>query len=118
LIALNVLGYHYDIVWAPHTLIPDRFGHSDLENQEIVLRSDLRGLVALDTLFHEYIHAASAITGVEVSETQTHMLGFAMATMFKNNPELIAFTLERIQEEYARNYQQHSRTAAKNRKAK
>ena len=73
---------------------------------------------ALDTLFHEYIHAASAITGVEISETQTHMLGFAMANMFKSNPELIEFTLDRIQEEYAKNYQQQSRTAHKNRKGK
>ncbi len=118
LIALDIMGYHYDIVWAPPTLIPDRFGHSDQENQEIVIRSNLRGMVALDTLFHEYIHAVSAITGVEVSESQTHMLGFALATMFKSNPELIEFTMERIQEEYARNYQQHSRNNHKNREGK
>ena len=118
LIGLDVLGYHYDIVWAPHTLLPDRLGHSDAENQEIVLRSNMRGIQALDTVFHEYIHAVSAITGVAVSEEQTHMLGFAMAVLFKNNPEMLEFTLERVQEELARDYQQQSRTARKNREGK
>ena len=122
LIALDILGQHYDVIWAPATLLPDRFGHSDPENQEIVLRSNLRGMAALDTLLHECIHAGSHITGVEISEPQTHILGAFLACLFKNNPDLLPYIAERISEEQAKNYQQVSRTAslelASNRKGK
>ena len=115
LIGLEILGQHYDIIWAPATLIPDKFGHSDAENQEIVLRANLRGQQALDTLLHEIIHAASHITGVEISELQTHMLGFALSAIIRANPELLAFIIDRLREEDLRAYQP---TTRKIRKAK
>ena len=109
LIGLDILGQHYDVVWAPPSLIPDRLGHSDAENQEIVLRANLRGLQALDTLIHEMVHAVSHITGVEISEQQTHTIGFGLAAILKDNPELLQFTLDRIEEEYRKDYQRRTR---------
>ena len=113
LIALDIFGLHYDIVWAPATLMPDRFGHSDAENQEIVLRAGLRGLQALDTLLHECIHAVSAATGVEITEQQTHITALGLAAIIRANPELLAWIAHRLQEEDARDYQRRTRNIKK-----
>lgn len=109
LIGMDILGQHYDIVWAPATLIPDKFGHSDAENQEIVLRANLRGQQALDTLLHEVTHAVSSITGVELSELQTHTIGYAMASVLRSNRDLLPWIKERFEEEDARDYQRTTR---------
>lgn len=109
LIGMDILGQHYDIVWAPATLIPDKFGHSDAENQEIVLRANLRGQQALDTLLHEVVHAVSNITGVELSELQTHTMGYALASVLRSNRDLLPWIQERFQEEDARDYQRTTR---------
>lgn len=111
LCGLTIAGQHWDIVWLPATFIPDRLGHSDSDNQQIVLRANLRGMQALDTLIHEYIHSVSAITGVAVSEEQTHMLGWAIADLWRANPDLLQFAADRIAEEEARDYQRSSRAA-------
>lgn len=111
LCGINIAGQYWDIVWLPATFIPDRLGHSDSDNQQIVLRANLRGMQALDTLIHEYIHSVSAITGVAVTEEQTHMLGWAMADLWRGNPELLAWAQDRIEEEAARDYQARSRAA-------
>ena len=109
LIGLDILGQHWDIVWAPATLTPDRLGHSDAENQQIVLRANLRGQQALDTLIHEVTHSISSITGVEMTELQVHTVGYAWAAVFSANPELLLFVAERLDEEAARDYQRRTR---------
>lgn len=111
LCGITIAGQHWDIVWLPATFVPDRLGHSDAENQQIVIRANLRGMQALDTLIHEYIHSVSSITGVAVTEEQTHMLGWAMADMWRANPDLVAWAQERIDEEAARDYQARTRAA-------
>ena len=113
MIGLDILGQHYDIVWIPQQFIPDRLGHSDAESQEIVLRANLRGMQALDTLIHEVTHAVSAITGVELTELQTHTIGYAWAQIFKTNPELLVFIAERLDEEASRDYQRRTRKNAR-----
>jgi hypothetical protein len=118
IIGMTVLGQHYDIVWAPPTLLPDTLGHSDAEHQEIVLRSNLRGLQALDTMLHELIHAVSAITGVEITEQQTHILGWSMSVIMRDNPEILVWAADRITEELARDYQRHSHARLRNRRGK
>lgn len=109
MIGLDILGQHYDIVWMPAQLLPDRLGHSDAENQEIVLRANLRGMQALDTLIHEVTHSISAITGVELTELEVHTIGYAWAQIFKSNPELLVFIAERLDEEHSRDYQRRTR---------
>lgn len=118
LIGLDILGQHWDIVWSPPTLIPDKFGHSDAENQEIVLRANLRGQQALDTLLHELTHAISSITGIEITEAQTHTIGFAMAMILRDNRELLPWMQERFEEEDARDYQRITRANRKNTRTK
>jgi hypothetical protein len=109
LIGLKVFGMHYDIVWAPAQLIPDRFGHSDEENQEIVLRNNLRGVQCLDTLLHELIHAVSNASGVEISELQTHVTAMGLSSIIAQNPELLEWISLRCQEEADKDYQQRTR---------
>lgn len=109
IIALEIMGQLYDIVWAPKTLMQDAYGHSDEINQEIVLRSGLRGMQCLDTMIHEVTHAISAVSGVEMSELQVHTMGQAWAQMFKHNPELLVFIYDRLHEEEARDYQRTTR---------
>ena len=113
MIALDILGQHYDLLWVPGQIIPDRFGHSDAESQEIVLRANLRGMQALDTVIHEVTHAVSAITGVELSELQTHTIGYAWAQIFRRNPELLVFIAERLAEEDQKDYQRQTRKNAR-----
>lgn len=109
MIALDILGQHYDIVWLPSQFMPDRLGHSDADNQEIVIRANLRGMQAMDTVIHEVTHAVSAITGVEMSELQVHTLGYAWAQIFRRNPELLVFIAERLTEEDQKDYQRRTR---------
>lgn len=113
LIALDIFGLHYDVVWSPPTLTPDRLGHSDSEHQEIVIRADLRGQQCLDTLLHELIHAVSHATGVEISEQQTHITALGLASIVRTNPELLDWMAQRCQEEEARDYQRRTRNSKK-----
>lgn len=115
LIGLTVFGLHYDVAWVPETIVPDRLGHSDAENQAIVLRSNLRGVQLVDTLLHELIHAVSHATGVEITEQQTHITAMGLATILRQNPELLKFIQDRFTEEDQRDYQRRTR---KNREGK
>lgn len=109
LIALDILAQHYDVVWAPPEIIPDRMGHSDGNQQIIVIRQDLRGMICLDTMIHEIVHAISHITGVDISEQQTHTIGMGMAAVLRNNPELLPWIANRLLEEEHRDYQRQTR---------
>lgn len=115
LIGLTVFGLHYDVAWVPETIVPDRLGHSDSDNQAIVLRANLRGVQLVDTMLHELIHAVSHATGVEITEQQTHIAAMGLATILRQNPELLPWIALRFEEEDRRDYQRRTR---KNREGK
>jgi len=108
-IGLDLLGQHYDIVWAPSTLMSDVYGTCDSTNQQITVRAGLRGMQALDTLFHEITHAISEISGVKLTELQVHTLGYTWGAVLKANPELLQYFADRLDEEYERDNQRRSR---------
>jgi hypothetical protein len=109
-IGIEILGRHWEVVWAPQFLTEDRYGHCDPDNQIILMRSGMRGAQCLDTFIHEITHAISDSTNIDLTEHQVHNLGMAWNAIFRSNPELLMFIMERIKEEEARDYQQRTRT--------
>lgn len=108
-IALEILGRHWEVVWAPEFLTEDRYGHCDANNQIILMRSGMRGAQCLDTYIHEITHAISDSTDIQLTEHQVHNLGMAWAQIFRANPELLLFIADRVDEENARDYQRSTR---------
>jgi len=112
-IGLEILGRHWEVVWAPEFLTEDRYGHCDPDRQIILMRSGMRGTQCLDTFIHEITHAVSDSTNIDLSEHQVHNLGMAWAQIFRANPDLLMFMQDRVQEEDARDYQRRSRATRK-----
>lgn len=108
-IAIEILGRHWEVVWAPEFLTEDRYGHCDANNQIILMRSGMRGAQCLDTYLHEITHAISDTTDIQLTEHQVHNLGMAWAQIFRANPDLLLFIASRIDEENARDYQRSTR---------
>lgn len=109
-IGLEILGRYWEVVWAPEFLTEDRYGHCDANNQIILMRSGMRGAQCLDTFIHEITHAISDSTNIDLTEHQVHNLGMAWTAIFRQNPELLMFIMDRVREEESRDYQQRTRT--------
>jgi hypothetical protein len=108
-IGLEILGRYWEVVWAPEFLTEDRYGHCDANNQIILMRAGLRGAQCLDVYIHEITHAISDTTNIELTEHQVHNLGMAWASIFRQNPELLMFIMDRVREEDSRDYQRTTR---------
>lgn len=100
-----VLGNHIDIQWIPARLMPDSYGQSDHEQQEVWIRDNLRGVQALDTVIHELNHQISDLLKLDLTEAQVHGLGLAWANVFAANPGLTTFIEDRVEEERQRKAQ-------------
>ena len=99
---VRILGEHVDLQWLPQRLLTDAYGQTLQEDQEIQLRDNMRGMQCLDTLIHEMNHYISEKCKLDLTEQQVHLLGMAWANIFYDNPELLGFIAERMEEEDAR----------------
>jgi hypothetical protein len=84
---LMVCGEHYDIIWIPHFLEQDQYGCADTANQAIHIRQGMNSSMCLNTLLHETIHCISDEMNIDITEHQTHILGWALSRLLQDNPD-------------------------------
>ena len=73
---------------------------SDPFNHTIQINPELNGMVALETLLHESIHAIEFMRGLKLSERTVGILSYQIALMLAHNDWLLDYAKQQINEEY------------------
>lgn len=96
---MRILGQSWQIIHTPGWLMMEDLGQCQALEQQILLRSGIKGQMAADTLLHEVIHAIEAIYALDLKEEQVRLVATGLTQVFQDNPEFYGWIAERLEEE-------------------